>query len=79
MSIEPVNSPYRGQMNPLHILPSFFFNIHLILSAHLRFHLLDGLFPSGFPTKLLYYAFHMPWCSNSWFYHHSNTLCGHKA
>lgn len=51
--------PTVAQMNPLHILPSFYFRIHLILSTQLRFYLPDGLFLTGFPTKPMYYAFHM--------------------
>jgi len=47
--------PILSQMHPLHTLPPCFPNIPIIiLSSRLRFYLLNGLFPSRFPTKKLY-------------------------
>ena len=44
-----------GQQNPVHIPTSHLLERSvLILSTHLRLGLPSGLFPSGFPTKILY-------------------------
>jgi hypothetical protein len=42
--------PILSQINPVHTTPSYV----LILSFHLRLGLPSGLFPSGFPIKILY-------------------------
>ena len=51
----PPPVPILGQPNPVHIHthPTSWRSI-LILSTHLRLCLPSGLFPSGFPTKILY-------------------------
>jgi hypothetical protein len=41
--------PILSKIDPVHTIPSIF-----ILSTHLRFGLHSGLFPSGFPTNILY-------------------------
>jgi hypothetical protein len=41
------------QINPIHTFPSYLRSI-LILSTYLRLGLPSGLFPSGFPTNILY-------------------------
>jgi len=41
-------------MNPVHTFPVYFPKINLILSSYLCLGLLSGLFPSGFPTEILY-------------------------
>jgi hypothetical protein len=46
-----------SQINPIHPIVSI-----LILSTHIRLGLLSGLFPSGFPTNILY-AFISPFRS----------------
>jgi len=48
--------PILSQMKPVHALPSYLRSI-LILFSNLCPGLPNGLFPSGFPTKILY-AFH---------------------
>jgi hypothetical protein len=40
-----------SQFHPVHIIPSY---LSLILSTHLCLSLRSGLFPSGFPTNILY-------------------------
>jgi hypothetical protein len=45
--------PIPCQIDPIHTIPSYTRSI-LILSIHLRLGLPSGLFPSGFPTKILY-------------------------
>jgi hypothetical protein len=53
-SQEPSTGPYHEpyQSNPHHPILSLRFI--LILSTHLRLGLLNGLFPSGFPTNIVY-------------------------
>jgi hypothetical protein len=58
--------PILSQINPTPIIPSYLHKIHfnivhspttwsiLILSTHLRLGLTSGLFPSVFPTNILY-------------------------
>jgi hypothetical protein len=52
-SQEPSTGPYPepDRSNPHHSIPLRFI---LILSTHLRLGLPGGLFPSGFPTNILY-------------------------
>jgi hypothetical protein len=45
--------PILSQMNPALSTPSYL-RSSLILSTHLRYGLHSGLFPSGFPTNILY-------------------------
>jgi hypothetical protein len=56
--------PILSQISPYH--PILSLKSILILSSHLRLGLPSGLYPSGFPTKILY-AF-LPWPSHP---HHS--------
>jgi hypothetical protein len=42
-----------SQIDPVHTIPSYLRSI-LILSTHLHLGLCSGLFPSGFPTNILY-------------------------
>jgi hypothetical protein len=42
------------QMNSFHTLPPYFLKIHLTLFSDLCLGILSGVFPSGFPTKILY-------------------------
>jgi hypothetical protein len=46
-------APILGQIAAVHTIPSYLRSI-LILSSHLRPGLPSGLFPSGFPTKILH-------------------------
>jgi len=46
--------PILTQINPAHTPTSHFLKIILILSSHLRLGLSSDLFPSVFPTKILY-------------------------
>jgi hypothetical protein len=46
--------PILSQFDPVPTIPSYLSKILLILSTHLRFGLPSGLFPSGFPTNILY-------------------------
>jgi hypothetical protein len=50
--------PILSQIDPVQTTLSYLTSI-LILSTHLRFGLPSGLFPSGFPTNILY-AFFSP-------------------
>jgi hypothetical protein len=54
-SKEPSNGPYPKQINPIHTI-SFYLSLRFILtlSIHLYLGLPCGLFPSGFPTNILY-------------------------
>jgi hypothetical protein len=45
--------PILSQIDPVHTIPSYL-RISLILSTHLHLGLPGGLFPSGFPTNILY-------------------------
>jgi len=50
-----------SQMNSVHnFLPPYSLRFILILSSHLRLGFPSGLFPSGFPTKILYTFFISP-------------------
>jgi hypothetical protein len=57
-SQEPSTGPYPEPVRsgPYHPILSLLRSI-LILSTHLRIGLLSGLFPSGFPTNILYELF----------------------
>jgi len=46
--------PILSQMNPVHIFPPHFPKIHCDIFSHLCPVLPSGLFPSGFPTEILY-------------------------
>jgi hypothetical protein len=46
--------PILSHINPIHTIPSYKPKIILILSTHLRLDLRSDLFPSGFPTNILY-------------------------
>jgi len=46
--------PVLSKMNPVHNFLSYFSKINLIFTLHLCLGLPTGLFPSGFPTKVLY-------------------------
>jgi hypothetical protein len=46
--------PILSQINSIHTIPSYLSKIILILFTHLRLGLPSGLFPSGFPTNILY-------------------------
>jgi hypothetical protein len=52
--MEPATGPYLRQMNPFHILPTYFLKIHfnIIFPANPRSSC--GLFPFGIPTKTYY-------------------------
>ena len=44
-----------SQMNPVHVLPSYLFHTHILISSfYLFLDLSSGIFPLGFPTKFLY-------------------------
>ena len=45
--------PILSQANLAHALPSYILRSILILASHLHLGLTSGLFPSGFPTKIL--------------------------
>jgi hypothetical protein len=52
-SQKPSTGPTLSQMNSVHTTPSYVSPV-LKLSFLLRLYLPNGLFPSGFPTKILY-------------------------
>jgi hypothetical protein len=52
-SQEPSTRSILSQISPVHTAPSYLGPI-LILSTHLRLGLPSGLFPSCFPTNILY-------------------------
>jgi hypothetical protein len=52
--------PILSQINPVHTSPSYLYKVHLNISLHLRLGLSSGLFPSGFPTKILYAVLFSP-------------------
>jgi hypothetical protein len=45
--------PILSQINPIHITPTYL-RSSVLLSTHLGFGVSSGLFPSGFPTNILY-------------------------
>jgi hypothetical protein len=61
-----------SQTNSVHTIPPYFYNTHFTSPSHLHLGLPSGLFPSGFPTKILYtflfsLACYMPYtCSFTW-------------
>jgi hypothetical protein len=56
----PSTAPYPepDQSNPYHAILSLSLRSILILSTHLRLGLHSGLFPSGFPTNILYFIYY---------------------
>jgi len=64
----PPTVPMLSQLDPVHIPHPTSWRSILILSSHLFLGLPSGLFPSGFPTKTLYY----PWLTLS------ETRCLHQ-
>ena len=52
-SQEPPPVPILSHINPIHAFPYHFLS-HFLLFSHLQLGLPSGLFPSGFPTKILY-------------------------
>ena len=50
----PPSVPVLSQLDPVHNTTSHFLNIHFNIIPNLRLGLPSGLFPSGFPTKILY-------------------------
>jgi hypothetical protein len=46
--------PILNQTNPVHIKLSYFYKMYLIFIHHLHLSLLIGLFPSAYPTSILY-------------------------
>jgi hypothetical protein len=48
----PLLVPILSQIDPVHTIPSL--KSILLLSTHLRLGLPSGIFPSGFPTNILY-------------------------
>jgi hypothetical protein len=54
LHISPPLVPILSQMRLVHIFPSCFPKIHSGITSHLRPRLPSGLFPSWFPTKILY-------------------------
>jgi hypothetical protein len=50
----PPLAPILSQIDPIPTIPSYLSKIILILSTHLRLGLPSRLFPSGFPTNILY-------------------------
>jgi hypothetical protein len=67
--------PILSQTNPATFLNHVYLIFAVILSSHLRLDLLNDLFRSGFPTKILYaflisHTSYMPHSfHNPWFYH----------
>jgi hypothetical protein len=59
-SQEPSTNTYLNQINPVHTTPSYLSKIYFNI-VHLRLGLPSGLFPSGFPTKILYEFIFSPW------------------
>jgi hypothetical protein len=51
--------PFPSQINPVHTIQpdTVYLRSILMLFTHLRLGLYSGLFPSGFPTNLLYVFF----------------------
>jgi hypothetical protein len=50
----PMLDPVLRQLNPFHTFTFCFFKIHFNIVYHLHLGLPNGLFLSGFPTKILY-------------------------
>jgi hypothetical protein len=50
----PPTVPILSQINPIHTIPHYLSEIHFNIVAQLRLGLHSGLFPSGFPTNILY-------------------------
>jgi len=65
----PVMDTILSQMNPIHNFTPHFFKIYLILFWNVRVGIPSRLFPSGFPTKILYiFQFYNPRpCHPPWF------------
>jgi hypothetical protein len=59
-SQEPAIVPVLSQINPVHAHLSYFLNIYFDIILYIRLDLTSGLFPSSFPTKILYAFFLHP-------------------
>jgi len=46
--------PILSQINPVHVPTIYFLKTHLMLTCHTHLGLPSGIFPSGFPTKILH-------------------------
>jgi hypothetical protein len=56
----PLLVPNLSQIDPVHTTPACLSKIHFKLFTHVRLGLSSGLFPSGFPTNILYAFFFSP-------------------
>jgi hypothetical protein len=52
-------APVLSQINPIHTISSYVSKIHFNVDPHISLGFHSGLFPSGFPTNILY-AFFSP-------------------
>jgi len=50
--------PILSQIHQVHTFPPYFLKTHSSIFSHLRLDLVSDLFPSGFPTKIIY-EFHI--------------------
>jgi hypothetical protein len=60
-SQKPAAGPYiLSQMNPVHNLPIYFFNVILVLTSHLCLGLQSSFFSSFFSDQNFVYISHLP-------------------